>query len=534
MTATLFKFRNPLSLPNLKYIHSTASMVSAILGIVLLGFGFPATASNTPPAEFLKACELLPREEGQPKVKAWCGDFAVAEDLTDTNSATITLPIVYIPATDPIGRPPIFVLGGGPGASNIYTKHRKWKYRNHDLIMVGYRGADGSHILNCPDIKTGQLGDGENLVSNTSKDLFATAAQECVSQLESKGLNLANYTMMQVISDIEAARIALGFNQINLLSESYGTRVAQIYGYEHPSVIARSVMIGVNPPGHFVWQPAVIDEQIHQLANLCRANQYCRQQTDALDKTFQNISHNMEKSWLLFPIDSGKVRFLAMNFLHNRNGAATVIRAFLAAEKGDASGLALLSLAYDLQIKYGDPQPIGDLLSKGMVDYDPQIDYSALFDLKNSIMGSAMSELLMSAGPAWPQAPFPKEYLSPQPTAVNTLMINGTIDFSTPYQNAERELLPLYENGHLVKLEGLGHLNDVYANQPEALDHLVSTYLLHGKVDASKFQPRGIDIEAGVNLPAIMKALVAGIVLGVIILGTLFYWLFIKIKRRFT
>ena len=52
------------------------------------------------------------------------------------------------------------------------------------------------------------------------------------------------------------------------MSESAGTRVAMIYAGRYPKSIHRSVMIGVNPPGNFIWDPKTTDEQIDRYARL--------------------------------------------------------------------------------------------------------------------------------------------------------------------------------------------------------------------------------------------------------------------------
>ena len=75
--------------------------------------------------------------------------------------------------------------------------------------------------------------------------------------------------MPQQVDDLEAARKALGYGRIDLLSESAGTRMALIYAWRYPKSIHRSVMIGVNPPGHFLWDPKTTDEQIRRYAALC-------------------------------------------------------------------------------------------------------------------------------------------------------------------------------------------------------------------------------------------------------------------------
>ena len=85
-------------------------------------------------------------------------------------------------------------------------------------------------------------------------------------RLQADGVDLAGYGIPQRVDDLEAARKALGYGRIDLLSESAGTRTAMIYAWRYPKSIHRSVMIGVNPPGHFLWDPKTTDEQIRRYA----------------------------------------------------------------------------------------------------------------------------------------------------------------------------------------------------------------------------------------------------------------------------
>jgi hypothetical protein len=53
-----------------------------------------------------------------------------------------------------------------------------------------------------------------------------------------------------------------------------------IYSWRYPESIHRSVMIGVNPPGHFVWDPETTDEQIQHYAAPCSKDASCPDRTD--------------------------------------------------------------------------------------------------------------------------------------------------------------------------------------------------------------------------------------------------------------
>ena len=57
---------------------------------------------------------------------------------------------------------------------------------------------------------------------------FGDALRSCADRLQSGGADHAGYTQSQRVDDLEAARTALGYDRIDHLSESVGTRTAQI------------------------------------------------------------------------------------------------------------------------------------------------------------------------------------------------------------------------------------------------------------------------------------------------------------------
>lgn len=151
-----------------------------------------------------------------------------------------------------------------------------------------------------------------------------------------------------MIGDLEAARQALGYEQINLISYSYDTRVAQLYTNQYSDHIHRSIMVSVNPPGRFFWEPEMIDAQIEHYAQLYAQTDSPR--SPDLAQTMFDVSRNMPRRWLFIKIDPGKVKSATFAMLYHRDTAAMAFDAWLAAEEGDPSGLALISLAYDFLI----------------------------------------------------------------------------------------------------------------------------------------------------------------------------------------
>ena len=71
---------------------------------------------------------------------------------------------------------------------------------------------------------------------------------------------------------------------------------------------------------------------------------------------------------------------------------------------------------------------------------------------------------------------------------METLLVGGELDFSTPPQIMTKELLPSLPNGQQVVLPGIGHTGTFFAVQPEASSRLINTYFDTGKVDTSLYQ----------------------------------------------
>src|SRR3989304_1772914 len=69
------------------------------------------------------------------------------------------------------------------------------------------------------------------------------AVKQCAVAHQEAGVDLSGYTVPGVVEDMEAARIALRYDRINLYSLSFGTRIAQIYAYMHPDSLHRLLAI---------------------------------------------------------------------------------------------------------------------------------------------------------------------------------------------------------------------------------------------------------------------------------------------------
>jgi pimeloyl-ACP methyl ester carboxylesterase len=516
----------------------------ALLGLMLAACGgakeVPVTVPAGAQAGDLVGLEPCAYKAGDVEYAAGCGTLVVPENRADPHSRLIALPVIRVRATGDDPAEPIFYLSGGPGQSNLGFQHLEDVIENHDFVQVGYRGVDGSVVLDCPEISDA-IRNARDVLGDESLESYAAAGSGCAERLQAEGVDLAGYTLTETIDDNEDARVALGYERINLLGGSYGTRLEMIYAWMYPESLYRVVMLGVNPPGHFVWDAEVVDAQIEDYARLCAKDPECSTRSDDLAASMRRVSEDMPDRWLFFPIDEGAVQLFTHIMLYESiqpsnmpvplSGPAAVDM-WLAAEGGDASGMALLSISRNMFLPNLWAWGEGLSLAASVDDYyDPARDYRSEFEAPDTILGSPMSLMLWSMGAEWPTHPVPQEYLQVQPTDVETLLISGSIDFSTPPQFATEELLPYLSNGEQVILKDFGHTGSFWSSQPEARVHMLNTFFDTGQVDASLYTYQPLDFDVGLGWPALAKLLVTIPVLIVVIVVAVVWFIARRVRR---
>jgi len=60
--------------------------------------------------------------------------------------------------------------------------------------MLGYRGVDGSSVLNCPEV-TAALENTKDYLAKASLTAYSKAFATCAKRLERSGVDLAGYTL---------------------------------------------------------------------------------------------------------------------------------------------------------------------------------------------------------------------------------------------------------------------------------------------------------------------------------------------------
>ena len=201
-----------------KRIYTPTRIVAlVVIGVLLFGLTYlrfaPGGAAISVPAGAkagdltMHVCTYATKQGAMP---ADCGTLVVPENRASSKSRLIALPVTRVLARSSHPLAPIFRLQGGPGVTNMTFPDASRLAAQHDVVMVGYRGVDGSSVLNCPEV-TAALDHSADYLAKASLSAYSNAFASCGQRLERDGVDLAGYTLAEQADDIEAARVALGY-----------------------------------------------------------------------------------------------------------------------------------------------------------------------------------------------------------------------------------------------------------------------------------------------------------------------------------
>jgi pimeloyl-ACP methyl ester carboxylesterase len=467
-----------------------------------------------------------------------CGTLVVPENRARSDSRLIALPVTRIRARSEHPLEPIFRLEGGPGISNMEFTQASRFAGKRDVVLVGYRGVEGSSVLDCPEV-TKVMQRSSDFLSEDSLEKQASGYRSCAKRLQDEGVDLAGYTLPQRVDDLEAARKALGYGQVDLVSESLGTRTAMIYAWRYPKSVHRSVMLGANPPGHFLWDGETNDRKIRRYSALCVQAEACSSRTDDLAGLIDRGAEDIPGRWGPLKIKNGNVRVATFWGLLDSGDEAAPLSApmtldsWIAAADGDASGLWFQSLAANLF--FPRAQVWGEVAATSRADTNFAGSHFPESQDQDSILADPGGTFIWAGGGlagAFPPVPDEDEYDRVRDSDVETLVIGGPLDSATPAEVATRELMPHLPNGHQVILREFSHTTDLWTEQTKASSHLINTFLDDGRVDTALFKHRNVDFHPDVTQAAIAKGLVGSMVGFALITVLSLLWMPRRLRKR--
>jgi len=414
-----------------------------------------------------------------------CGSLQVPLERSGTVPGTLTLNVERKLAGTTPSRDAVVALAGGPGQAALplapfIAKAIAPALGSRDLLVFDQRGTGTSDPLSCPALEAPS--------DAPAPRLF----ERCATEI---GTARGAFTTQESVEDIEALRVAGGYEKLVLYGTSYGTKVALEYAERYPQDVQALVLDSVVPSSG--WEPLHLESFgaiSGILAELC-ANDACAGiTTDAL-ADMARLAKRLQRRVLSGSVYDGSGKRHALTI--GAQGLLDVL------EAGDLNpALRALLPAAVVSALWGDPDPLLRLqaLSEDLVpsvpientgEAGPEVDEPlfatticeespfpwsraapAATRLQEAIAftnaqppaafypfdaSTAFEDSLMRECADWPDASPPPPALSPLPD-VPTLILSGEQDMRTPTSGArgvaaeipDAQLLLVPYTGHSV------------------------------------------------------------------------------------
>lgn len=396
---------------------------------------------------------------------ARCGSMEVAENPDDPGGRQINLNIAVAPATGKTSEPdPVFIFAGGPGQAAsetwvimrpILNKVRK----NRDIVMIDQRGTGGSNKLACKSEVE------EDLNQELDLELVRTETEKCLAELDG---DPRFYTTSIAMGDYNLVREAMGYEKINLLGISYGTRSSQVYLRLFPESVRTVTLDSVVPMQLALGQEHAVslDSSVAAVFKACEQDESCRElfphSKDELNALFTQLREAPRQITITHPVSGEQQQILlsadtlavAIRFLSYSSETQALIPLLVheAIESGDLSRLASQAII----VMSG----LSEMLAKGMelsvmcAEDFPFMDFSR--DYSDTLMGNLLLDVVKVQCEIWPRQTIPADFHVPVTSNVPVLLMSGERDPVTPPQYAT-QVAKTYPNSLNLVARGQAH-----------------------------------------------------------------------------
>lgn len=290
--------------------------LAAVFAIVAPSLSTPAAAQGLPTYEPADCAVILKPPVDNPlnalipaadsSIK--CGYVTVPEEHDKSNGRTIKLAVAVLNATPGEGESakpdPLVMLQGGPGGGTIDTYNLLMRNnevrKTRDIVLFDQRGTGKSLPgLYCDETYQIAVQDAERRVEyDESLKKYDAAVLACRDRLVKEGVNLNAYDSVENARDIDAVRVALGYDRINLYGVSYGTLLALHAMREVPDHIRSVILDAVVPTqNNFVIEAAGSENRVlTEFFNACAADNVCNRDYPDLEKVFYEQVDKLSKT----------------------------------------------------------------------------------------------------------------------------------------------------------------------------------------------------------------------------------------------
>lgn len=439
-------------------LHDRAARTLALLALALI------TACSGPTK--LTYVELLePCTSEQGPSDAYCGSLEVAENPHDPDGRKIALNTVVLPSFTADSQPdPVFFLAGGPGQGAASLARRidglfQQIRRQRDLVLVDQRGTGESNLFQC------KFREDEEAWKD-APPLTEAEAQKCLAAFDG---DPRFYTTTIAMDDLDLVRDWLGYEKINAMGGSYGTRAALVYLRRHPEHVRTVVLDGVAPTNMTLplYFPRDSQRALDRLMETCSSDAECSQRYPSLKERLDTLLADLERSPRNVALRNPRTGEETEATISRRMVALTVRMALYTPLAG-----SLVPLAID-RAAQGDFGPLTGLMSSGegmedeiangmylsvtcSEDYPRLNQESVDAEAAGTFIGRDVYEASTEACKYWPRGEVESAYYEPVQSDLPVLILSGELDPVTPPSWGDEVAQHLPNSRHIVS-PGTGH-----------------------------------------------------------------------------
>jgi pimeloyl-ACP methyl ester carboxylesterase len=413
-----------------------------------------------------------------------CGFVVLPEDHDDPDGPTIRLATAILRDQSANHQPdPVIMLAGGPGGDVVeYTLSAAAAYEpllaNRDFVIFDQRGVGLSEpALECPEWEETVLDLLDEPDPDTSLREEFEAIMACRDRLVGEGYDLSHYNTTQSAADVNAIRIALGYDEINLYGASYGSLLAQAVMRDFPQHIRSAVITSVLPleASGALGDETTVPAAIIRLLDACAADEACNAAYPHLQNVFFEIIDQLNEDPVPIIVtdpDSGEtydalltgdtVRSNVTLALYSTSIIPVVPRAIYEAYQGDYELMTALT---------GESLWVVGSLSRGMqfsvvctedlIGRTQEEQLDAMMSVPTQLRSSADPELSIEYGifalcENWPVEEADPSFKEPLVSDIATLVLEGELDPVTPPEYG-RLVAGYLSNAYYHEFPGAGH-----------------------------------------------------------------------------
>jgi len=468
--------------------------IAALLMLLLAAGGSVITqnAPTKPNKVKLQPCEIAGPEKDS-KLHAQCATLEVFENRVTKRGRKIPINILIFPATGNDKAPdPFFYIPGGPGSAATddapYVLRDFARIREHrDLVFVDQRGTGGSNALNCSFFDPN---DPQSYLGHWNPP---AEVRKCKIELEKKA-DLRLYTTSIAMDDLDDVRAGLGYEKINIIGGSYGTRATQEYVRLHGNHVRAIVLHGVSLTRQFMPRdfPRDTERAIDGVLSECAAEAECRKAFPDLQADKRKVLDRLRSGPvdvdIKFPENSNKtvrVRLTrdlaaeAVRYLLYQTSSGGRLPLFLhSAAEGNFRPLAQAAIFFRQNLV--GTGATGMYLSVTCAEDLPWARTGGQRDVEDTFLGNYRLRQQLEDCAIWPRGKVRGGYSLPLKSKVPALILTGQWDPVTPpvYGDKAAEFLP--NSLHIVVPSG-GHGFDGLDGL-NCIDNLIADFIAGGTV----------------------------------------------------